>query len=214
MLGARETEPSALPNDEAGAPAQGLPKSRRMRVPLRLSVRGLLFLIVVIACGLAWFAHAIREGNDQRAHVNAIYRVGGWVVYDCDWIGEPNPGSFTPKWPRWLLDEVGREYLSNVVFVNLHDRGNDAVMADIGRLTRLKQLHRVGPAVTDAGIARLQALRRLELLSLQNSQVTDAGIKHLNRLTSLKWLGLTRTKVSDAGISKLKEALPTLQIQR
>jgi hypothetical protein len=214
MFGARETEPSALLNDEAGAPAQGGRKSRRMRVPLRLSVRGLLFLIVVIACGLASVVHAIREGNVQRAHVKAIYSAGGWVVYDCDWIGEPNPGSFKPRWPRWLLGEVGREYLSNVVFVNLHDRGNDAVMADVGRLTRLKQLHRVGPAVTDAGVAHVQALRSLELLSLQNTQVTDAGIKHLSRLTSLKWLGLTKTKVTDAGVSKLKEALPTLQIQR
>jgi hypothetical protein len=214
MFGARQTEPLEVANAEASAPAPSALKPRRRPVPLRLSVRGLLLLIVVIAIGLAWVAHVIRAGNDVRRRVHAIDAAGGWVVYDSDWQVDPTPLQFRPKWPKWLVDDIGREYLSNVVFVNLHGRGNDSLMADIGRLTRLKQLHRVGPAVTDAGIAHLQSLRELELLSIQSPRITDAGIEQLTRLTSLKWLGLANTKVTDAGIKKLKQALPNLQIGR
>ena len=34
--------------------------------------------------------------------------------------------AWQPRWPRWLVDRVGADYLGNVVFVNLHDRGTDA----------------------------------------------------------------------------------------
>ena len=92
---------------------------------------------------------------------------------------------------------MGVDYFGNVVFINLHDRGTDDVLAHVGRLTHLKQLHRPGFAVTDAGLAHLGRLSDLQLLSLDDTQVTDAGLAHLKGLAGLKWLKLTRTRVTD-----------------
>ncbi len=212
MTGTQKTEPESPATVAVAAPATSRPRPLRMRP--RLSVRGLLFVIVVIACGLAWVARVIRTGEDQRRHVAAIYRAGGWVVYDSEWTDDSLAAILKPKWPKWMVDSLGHDYFDNVVFVNLHDRGNDAVMADVGRLSHLKQISRTGPHVSDVGIAHLRKLGSLQLLSLRNSQVTDAGIEQLMSMTSLKWLNLSKTKVSDAGASQLERALPHLKITR
>ncbi len=78
----------------------------------------------------------------------------------------------------------------------------------------MKQLHRTGFAVTDAGLAHLGGLSDLQLLSLDDTRVTDAGLAHLKGLSSLKWLKLTRTKVTDSGVAELRKSLPQLQAIR
>ena len=118
------------------------------------SVRGLLLVILLIGCGLGWLAgHA--PASVQRRAVAAIYQAGGWVVYDTVWDEHLNSARWTPRWPKWLTDRLGIDYFGNVVFVNLHDRGTDDVLVQVGRLTHLKQLHRPGIQVTDAGLAHL-----------------------------------------------------------
>jgi hypothetical protein len=198
------------PSERTTTGVGALPRRRR----LRLSVRGLLCVIVVIACGLAWVAHFIRAGTAQSAWVREIQRSGGWVLYDLDWNSDSAGHALPLKYPRWLTQSVGNEYFGDVVFVTLHDRGSDTVLAAVGRLTHLKQLHRCGPAVTDAGLAHLGALRKLELLSLNDSQITDSGLLELAKLTRLRWLSIARTKVTDAGVRALERALPELKISR
>ena len=177
-------------------------------------MRGLLLLIFVIGCGLGWVARVVRTGGVQRRAVAAIYQAGGWVVYDTAWDQAQNPSSWKPRWPKWLVDELGADYFANVVFVNLHDRGTDEVLAQVGRLTHLKQLHRSGFAVTDFGLAHLGGLSDLQFLSLDDSQVTDAGLARLKGLSGLKWLKLTRTKVTDSGVAELRKSLPQLKAIR
>ena len=171
-------------------------------------------LILLIGCGLGWLARVVRTGAAQRRAVDAIYQAGGWVVYDTEWDQHLSSSAWKPRWPRWLIDRVGVEYFGNVVFVNLHDRGTDDVLAQVGRLTHLKQLHRPGFAVSDSGLAHFERLTSLQLLSLDDTQVTDAGLAHLRELSGLKWLKLTRTKVTDAGIALLRKSLPHLQVIR
>jgi hypothetical protein len=204
----------ALAAEAAPMASPAVAVGRRPRRWLRLSVRALLCLIVVIACGMAWLAQFIRAGRAQSACVKEIHRAGGWVVYDLDWNNDTTGHVFAPKWPRWLIDAVGRDYLSNVVFVTLHDRGSDAVLTAVGRLNHVKQLHRCGPSVTDAGIAHLTALRELELVTLDDSQITDAGLTKLAKLPHLRWLRIARTKVSDAGVAALRRSIPELKITR
>jgi hypothetical protein len=201
------TAEAALPSTHAGP----TPQERRW---LRMSVRGLLCLIVVIACGLGWTARFIRAGQAQSARVKEINRAGGWVVYDFEWNNGPAGDALLPRWPRWLIDSVGHDYLGHVVFVNLHDRGSDGLLGVVGRLTHLKQLHRCGPRVTDAGLARLMDLRELQLLSLDDSQITDSGLNQLAKLTHLRWLRIARTKVTDAGVATLERSLPNLKVTR
>jgi hypothetical protein len=204
---------ASLLESETAADLGGGPQvvARSWRCFFRLSVRGLLMLILLIGCGLGWVAHVIRTGEVQRRAVAAIYQAGGWVVYDTEWDQAQNPAAWKPRWPKWLVDRLGVDYFANVVFVNLHDRGNDEVLAQVGRLAELKQLHRPGFAVTDAGLAHLSRSSNIQLLSLDDTQVTDAGLAHLKKLSSLKWLKLTRTKVTDAGVADLRKSLPQLQ---
>jgi hypothetical protein len=44
--------------------------------------------------------------------------------------------------------------------------------------------------------------------------VTDAGLKHLRDLMSLRVLEVEGTKVTDGGTRALKEALPSIRIDR
>jgi internalin A len=198
----------------AGVAGQPESASHRRRSFLRFRVRGLLLLILAIGCGLGWIAHVVRTGQTQRSAVAAIYQAGGWVLYDTDWDEGQATTSWKPRWPRSLVDRLGVDYFGNVVFINLHDRGTDAVMAQVGLFTHLKQLHRPGLAVTDAGLAHLRRLNELELLSLNSTQVTDAGLAHLKGLKGLKWLRVVGTRITDAGLRALQMSLPQLQAIR
>lgn len=205
-------EPAVLLEAEgaADAPAPQGPVRRDLLRRFRLSVRGLLVLVLFIGCGLGWVARVARTGQAQRRSVAAVYQAGGWVLYDTDWDARQGTSSWKPLWPRWLVERLGVDYCANVVFINLHDRGTDAVLADVGRLIHLKQLHRPGPAVTDAGLAQLQHLSELQFLSLEGTQATDAGLAHLKGLKGLKWLKLTKTRVTASGVETLRECLPHL----
>ncbi len=201
---------------EAGMAAnlagQPQPVPRRRRTFFWVSVRGLLLLILVIGCGLGWIARVARTGDIQRRAVAAINQAGGWVVYDTEWEEDQNTSTWKPRWPKWLVDQVGVDYLGKVVFINLHDRGTDEVLMHVGRLKHLKQLHRPGFAVTNAGLVHLGRLSELQLLSLDDTLVTDAGLAHLKGLAGLKWLKVTRTRVTDAGVAELQKSLPHLQV--
>jgi hypothetical protein len=203
---------------DAGTPAdatgQGRTAARPRRAFFLVSVRGLLLLILLIGCGLGWVAQVIRTGTIQRRAVAAINQAGGWAMYDTEWEEPQNTSAWKPRWPKWLVDRLGVDSLANVVFVNLHDRGNDQVLEQVARLKHLRQLHRPGFAVSDAGLSRVGRLSELQLLSLDGSQVTDAGLIHLKKLKQLKWLKLTRTKVTDAGVAELKKSLANLQVLR
>ncbi len=200
-----------MPGNSAGE-HQLAPRPRR--AILRVSVRGLLLLILLIGCGMGWIVRIVRAGQVQRREIAAIYQAGGWVVYDTVWDSGQNASSWKPRWPKWLVDRVGVDYLGNFVFINLHDRGTDEVLAQVARLPSLKQLHRPGFAVTDAGLARLGRSMSLQLLSLDDTQVTDAGLAHLKGMRGLKWLKLTRTRVTDRGVAELQKSLPHLQVIR
>jgi hypothetical protein len=197
--------------DVAGRPQS--PPRRRLGI-FRVSVRALLVLILIIGCGLGWMAQVIRTGQDQRRAVAAIYQAGGWVVYDMAWEQQQNKPAWKPVWPQWLVDCLGVDYFGNVVFINLHDRGTDELLARVAQLGHLKQLHRPGSAVTDAGLAHLGRLRALQFLSLDDTQVTDAGIASSTGLRGLRFLKVSRTKVTENGVAELRKSLPHLQVIR
>lgn len=53
-----------------------------LRQWLRISVRGLIVLVLIIGAGLGWIVHGVRS---QREAVAAIRRDGGAVLYDWEW---------------------------------------------------------------------------------------------------------------------------------
>ena len=204
---------------------------------LRLSVRGLVVVVLVIGSLLGWVVH---RAHVQRDAVAAVQAAGGNAIYEWEF----KDGMFLPvskhvrPWaPKWLVDLIGVDYFSYVVFVDLSKRGSDAELTHVGnlsrleclslyrtpvtdtglaqitKLTQLKALALGWTRVTDAGLMHLRGVRRLEELWLQDTQVTDAGLVHLRSLTGLWRLNLHGTQVTDQGVENLRRALPSLIIE-
>jgi len=152
---------------------------------------------------MGWIIH---RAEVQRATVAAIERAGGEVLFDWEWQwkqGRP-VRTGTTRWPDWLVDRIGVDYLFNVTFVTLRYRGSDELLARIGQLRRLEYLDLAHSPVTDAGLAHLQGLTALQFLSLDDTKISDAGLVHLKGLARLQTLLLGLTTVGDAGLPHLK----------
>jgi hypothetical protein len=192
------------------------PSAKSWRHRLRVSVRGLMILVLLFGVGLGWLAHLVRQANVQCEAVAAIKKAGGDVVYD--WqnkvVREPRP------WPpKWLVDQIGVDYFGNVVEVWLAGpriQGAEEVLAHIGHLRRLEALWLAPPTMTDAGLAHLDGLNNLKLMNinLSETQITDTGLAHLKGLACIENLTLTGTSVTDASVSELQESLPWTTIVR
>jgi hypothetical protein len=189
---------------------------------VRLSLRALMFIVMLIAI---WFGRYAISVRIQRDAVAAITQAGGSVTYDWEWGTSFNPDIIDPnekpRAPKWLANLIGVDYVANVVSVNLStpsakdaNKADDATLAHVGRLGRLENLNLAGTAVTDAGMAHLKGLTSLRDLNLWNIQVGGAGLAHLKGLTNLRMLPLVGTRVTDDGVLELKRALPWLQILR
>jgi hypothetical protein len=181
---------------------------------LRFSVRGLIVLVLVIGCGLGWI---VRQAHIQREAVEAIKKTGGAIRYDWEWKdGNTIPGG-NPWAPRWLVDRIGVDYFGHVTAAVAHHMSaetSDAVLAQVGRLTRVQSLNLHDSSISDAGLVHLKGLTNLQVVLLYRTQVTDAGLVHLKGLTNLSALQLDGTQVTDAGVEELKRALPSLRIIR
>ena len=195
-------------------------RSRWLRKRLRLSIRGLIAVILLVGGGLGWIIH---QAKLQRDCVTAVTRAQGEVIYN--WYPDrqdpslPVPltpstqgpglpgqagGSDTETWaPRWLVDRLGVDYFAHVICVRLpvNVERIDAPMASVAHLSRLVLC---GTDISDAGLASLEALDQLQVLYLSETQIGDAGLAHLAGLTRLEWLKLDKTRITDAGLVHLK----------
>lgn len=202
-------------------PDQPLPASRRRW--LRISVRGLMVLVLLVGGGVGWVAH---HAHAQRDAVAAIQRAGGSVLYDL----EPNPYTQAKPWaPKWVIERIGVDHFGRVIQANL--TGSSMTDAGLSRLEGLTDLQllclpdtQVGnnglahlkgmgqlwmlilwkTKVGDSGLSHLKGLTRLRTLDLSDTEVTDAGLEHLEKLANLEGLSLAGTRVTDAGLIHLK----------
>jgi hypothetical protein len=205
---------------------QAATASRSWLRHLRISVRGLIALVLAIGGGLGWIVH---QAHVQRDAVAAIRRAGGRVRYDWEWNSATVKGSLVKPWaPRWLVELTGDDYFGHVVLVWLPPKSDaeilhvvrrlpgvevldiedwslsDAEPANLNGLTNLSRLFLYNSSVTDAGLAHLKGLTMLTELDLSRSRVTDTGLAHLKGLTGLAALDLRGTQVTDAGLAHLK----------
>jgi internalin A len=205
------------------------PRRRWSRFLPRLSVRALMVLVLAIGGGLGVM---IQQARVQREAVAAIVRAGGTVGYDWQWA-DGEYFTETPPWPKWLVDTVGVDLLSNVVIVDGYNgdgRLTDVEMASVGRLPHLEEVILVDCRVTDAGLAHLtglsrlksldlriaprgkgvslvplEGLARLEKLDLRGLSLADANLVHLAGLTRLKEINLSQTPITDAELVHLRD---------
>jgi hypothetical protein len=194
---------------------------------LRLSVQGLMVLVLVSGAALGW---VVRGARIQHQAVEAIENAGGDVFYDWKWSNEHKTPEGEPWAPRWLVDQIGADYFGHVTFIQLGHKDADSVMTQVarldrtqvlslfestisdselarldGKLTHLSRVDLSGTRITDAGLVHLQGLTKLESLDLGGTQVSDAGVVHLQGLAKLDSLDLSETQVPDAGLAHLKK---------
>ena len=167
---------------------------------MRFSVRGLIVLVLLAGGILGWI---VNQAHVQRDAVAAIRRANGNVEYDL------NPNR-SPRWLRWLADRLGIDYVSHVIRVDLVGVGPDglATVAELDHVVHLKQIEQLElweSSVNDARLADLEGLTRLRSLGLHKTRVGDKGLANLKGLPALRLLGLNRSAVTDAGLAHLED---------
>jgi hypothetical protein len=194
FLSRRAERMTAMNQTDAAAP-----RWRRFR---SVSVRGLIFLIIVIAGALGWISN---RAATQRQAVAAIQQVGGRVWYDWEWRDGSPLFDASPHWPVWLVNSLGSDYFGNVVAVSLGGRTTDRELSHLARLAHLEHLDLHGSSVTANGLANLKGLFRLRtLLLVRNKKLGDFSLVHLKELRDLRVLSLDHTPIGDPGLEHLK----------
>jgi len=154
--------------------------SRPWRRYPHFRARGLIVLVLAVGAGLGWL---IRSARIQREAVAAIEKAGGSVDYDWEWTNGEHIAGAKPRAPRWLVDRIGVDYFGHVTDVWLCSSwaAPEAVMEQVGRLTRLRRLHLDRSSISGAGLAHLKGLTKLSDLGLGGNRLggnraTDAGL--------------------------------------
>jgi Leucine Rich repeat len=195
-----------------------LPARWWKRLPLRLSVRALMILILVAGGSFGW---VVNQARLQREAVAAIEGCNGGV-----WYYGHSPFSREPPAPEWLRRWLGVDFLGAVEDVDFSYSLPDgspgpqfrAALARLPNLSRLRELWLHGETATDFGLVHIQGLTRLEYLEINWSAdgVTDVGVACLKRLTNLKILTIQDTRMTDQGVAHLGKLsrLESLMIDR
>ncbi len=215
-----------------------MPNPSPRRRWFRISLRGLMILILVVGAVVGWMAQTIRT---QRQAVAAVQAAGGFVRYD--WQIEILPNTFIgplpgtdPSAKRWVRRWLGDELFQSVEQVSLFDLRSAATLAAISRFDRLeilvindktgdevdygalRRLHRLaalhldGPGLTDTKLAAVCEIGSLRSLVIERCHATDAGFAHLARLRNLTHLTLYDTpNLTDAGLARTLAEMPRLR---
>jgi hypothetical protein len=196
--------------DNAAMEAEPIkPEPKRKRRWFQFSLRTLMIFTLICAIGAAWLAPKIERKRQEQNAVDAISRIGGAVSYDL-YKSEPSG-------PVWLRNLLGENFFSEVVSVAFDWRPSelgDAELANLDRLTSLKDLNIRGCNVTAAGMAHVKGLSQLVWLDLQRTNVSDSDLVNLKGLAKLQDLNLEKTRVTNAGVNDLQKALPNCTISR
>ena len=169
--------------------------ARPWRRYLRISLRGLIVLVLVLGGALGWMVH---RAEVQRDAVAAIERFGN-VQYHWEWKDGLLIMSRKPRPPKWLIERIGLDYFGTVVAAHL-TQVSDQRMVPVGNLKHLDTLSLTNSSITGVGLAHLEGLTDLRTLFIFSSQVSDDGLGHLRKLPRLGILSFSGTKIGDAGL--------------
>jgi internalin A len=171
---------------------------------LRISIRGLMALVLIVACALGWIVSRARV---QRNAVAAVRNAGGTVMYDFEHAPGFEPPARLAGWRGLIADAIGGDFVSSVTLVSMPRRSgaySQNILARLGVFEQLEYVDLRGPSVGDDQIASLRNMTRLRLIVLQQTDVTDAGLAHFKGLVSLEQLILSSCEVTDDGLLHLK----------
>lgn len=186
------------------------PTGQRPRRRRRLSLRGLIALVLIAGGAVGWYVRGAREEERVAAVLKAT---GAAVFWDWEiddeafWLIRPGrPGG----WRGWVHDRLGPGFAGHVSAVIFEGQSNknadDDLMREAGRLRNLERLTLIGcTKVTDAGIAELSGCRALRRLELDACGMKGAGLSSLSRLGRLRVLSLRLLPIEDDELRPLAE---------
>jgi hypothetical protein len=172
----------------------------RTRGAGRLAKTRLAVLLIGVTVLGAWLTVEMVRAHQQRAAIEAIWRLGGYVQREHERAGA------SPLTPRWYRNVFGDDFMNPVVVARLAaSETADEDLISVGKLTHLRMLDLRDTRITDDGLTHLRGLRRIEILVLTGTNLSDRGLEHLTGMTGLKVLCLEETGITDRGLRLLKE---------
>ena len=166
-----------------------------------------MILVLVVGGGVGWLGHRVRV---RREAVAAITKAGGNLYYDYQMHGRsPIPGRQPPV-PAWLTRSLGVDAFADVVSVGVNEPYcTDELMAQIGRLPRVRYLSLRGGSLTDLGASSLRGLTEVEDLELKSCRITGATLRNLTGMRRLSRLQFGSLSTIEEDLAPLAQ-LPTL----
>ena len=176
----------------------------------QFSLRSFLIVTVICALASAWIARQIERKRNEREAVEAIVKLGGWVVYDYVHDGK----AANPPGPAWLRKLIGDNFFGEVVYVNLgrNSKMTEAYWTKLDQLPHVEILDLSESDVTDDDLVHLKGFSQLQGLRLVRTKVTDAGLEHLKGLTNLQWVSVNGTRIAATGAKEFHKTLPNCTI--
>jgi hypothetical protein len=170
----------------AATPPSTSPPSRWRQ----FSLRSLLLLILLCGIGLGLWSVYIAPYQRQRRLVEQIAELKGVAT--------------TETVPTSWSSIFGEGFFINIVRIEAPGTQiDDAWMANMRDVPRLRELNLSLTPIGDAGLAHVTRLEDLQSLWLGGTKVTDAGLVHIQALRKLEWLSLAETNVTDQGLASL-----------
>jgi len=164
-------------------------RSKPKRRLLRFSLSTLLIALTI---GCVWLGGKVEKARKQREAVAWVRGMRGTVAYDYEFAHGDFIEDADPPGPDWLINLVGVDFVSEVVYALLYSE-QECNLMPLTRLRSLKILTLSGPGVGD--ISAVAQLTDLEELDLGHTFVAD--VTPLAGLTSLVALDLDDTDVVD-----------------
>lgn len=190
---------------------------KRGRRWLRLSVRGMILLVLVVGLWAGWWISGTRR--QQRAlEVIGRSSVSTGVAYEdgsSGWMNENPPG--TPatgdSWwpPEWLRKRMGPDWFLDVTEVSLGGKRNtqhseeDADATEwVVKLKKVEKLQLLF-SVTDEQIAKVATMPKVKsLMAFPSPKLTEEGLRSIGGMKKLEELQLMGTPVTDSGLEHLE----------
>jgi hypothetical protein len=183
----------------------------------RFSLRSILIVVAIMAIFFAYLSVQIKRAKEQKAGVEAIQRLGGWVHYDFDYDGTQRIKNAKSWVPDWILKRVGIDLFHNVVEINMfyNDDGpkrlnnenvTDEIKNHLDKFPNLKLLYVVKTQATDDLIEKASVLTRLERIGIWHATlITPKGTAALKKIPSLKHVNILYSHLTDESLKNIGE---------
>ena len=170
--------------------------------------------MLVLCVFLDAFSLRLSSARLQRAAVDSVVKLGGFVHYD---FGAPydkafdeyrNAGGTPPDkpWPTWLRDLLGEDFFFGVRSVSFRKvlELKDEDLVPLSNCRHLRSLNLEYCPITDEGLKHIAPLKLLTSLDLGNTHISSRATRYLSNLRQLRVLSLAHTPANDDSLTHLK----------